>query len=108
MLIALSYPQLCKMYSRDNQYTKLEKVFLEKKNNNKIFVTKKRKITWKEKKNNRNLPNDCVSTAGGVQETELNTQTKLCSVKCGKYFKVSDSLWQWAEYIMVSVFMKFH
>ena len=33
------------------------------------------------KNNTRKSENGCVATAGGVQETELNTQTKHCSAK---------------------------
>ena len=36
----------------------------------------------------KNLLNGYVVTAGGVQETELNTQTKHCSAKYEKYVNV--------------------
>ena len=44
----------------------------------------------------------------GVQETELNEQTKHCSAKHEKQIKVSIYTWQWAECIMVDVCMKLH
>ena len=37
-----------------------------------------------DKAETRNLPNGDVETAGGVQETEVNAQTKYCSAKCEK------------------------
>ena len=48
-----------------------------------------------------------VATAGGVQEMELNAQTKHCSAKSEKQVKVSNGQWQWAGYIMADVCMKF-
>ena len=40
-------------------------------------------FSWENAKqsNQGNLPNGYVMTAAGVQEMELNAQTKLCSVK---------------------------
>ena len=56
----------------------------------------------------RNSPNGYVVTAGGVQQMELNAQTKSCSAKCEKQVKVSNAWWQWTESIMADVCMKFH
>ena len=47
-------------------------------------------------------------TTGGVQEMELNAQTKSCSAKHEKQVKVSNGCWQWAGCIMADVCMKFH
>ena len=47
-------------------------------------------------------------TVGGVQEMELNTQTKHCSAKHKEEVKVNNSLQFWAGCIMVDVCMKFH
>ena len=46
----------------------------------------------------RNSPNGYFATAGRVEETELNAQTKHCSAKREK----------WAGCIVLDVCMKFH
>ena len=56
----------------------------------------------------RNLPNGYVVTAGGVQEMELNTQSKHCSAMRAKKVKVGNRLWKWAGCIMANECMKFH
>ena len=53
----------------------------------------------------RNLPNGYVMTAGGVQERELNQQTKHCSAKHEKEVKINNSLQHWAGCMMVDVCM---
>ena len=40
----------------------------------------------------RNLPNDYVTTISGVQETELNAQTKHCLANLEKEVKVNNNL----------------
>ena len=53
------------------------------------YKIQKKKIT---KTKTRNLLNGYITTAGGVQEMELNTQTKHCSTKSEKPVKVNNSL----------------
>ena len=55
-----------------------------------------------------NSPNGYVTTAGAVQEMELNARSKQCSDKGEKQVKVSYDWWQYAGYIMTDVCMKFH
>ena len=57
----------------------------------------------------RNLPNNYIATASGIQMMKLNAQTKHCSAKHEKEVKVNNSLQQhWTGCIMVDVCMKFY
>ena len=47
----------------------------------------------------RNLPTEYVTTAGGVQETELNAQTKHCSA-CRSRSVMVDCSWKGASWQM--------
>ena len=64
---------------------------------------------WQIKKiTTGNSPNSYATTAGGVQETELNIQTKYCLANCENFIKIINGQCQWGGHITADVCMKFH